>query len=40
MLNFSIDTVKPGAKPDDLSQDQFPSVRVMATALALNSEMT
>lgn len=37
---FLIDTAKSGAKPDDLSQDQFPSMRVMATALALDSEMT
>lgn len=40
MLNFSIDMAKSGAKPDDLSQDQFPSIRVMAAALAPDSEMT
>lgn len=37
MLNFSIDMAKSGAKPDD---EQFPSIRVMAIALAPDSEMT
>lgn len=40
MFNFSIDMAKSGAKPDDLSQDQFPSIGLTATALARDSEMT
>lgn len=35
-----MDMAKSGAKPDDLSQDQFPSIRVMPTALPLDSEIT
>lgn len=40
LIIFFIDMAKSGAKPDDLSKNQFPSMRVMATALALDSEMT
>lgn len=31
---------KSGTKPNDLSQDQLPTMRVMLTALALDPEMT